>query len=178
LVDSIFKNYPIHAFIAIRHLVVDGDEVTEFCNIEDGQTRMTALQEYMLDGYHSEAGDAANDGKLYSELEPVMKERFKNYQVTLEVFSVPQRLCAPSTSTGLLLKRFAWKSKVGMECPTTKTTAILISATMDLEMAKDLEMVLLLAMISILHHPHSFLNLSKIRGCGSSAYRLLRVSVG
>ena len=87
LVDSIFKNYPIHAFIAIRHLVVDGDDVTEFCNIEDGQTRMTSLQEYMLNGYPSEAGDGPNDGKLYSELEPAMKERFKNYQVTLEVFS-------------------------------------------------------------------------------------------
>jgi hypothetical protein len=87
LVDSIFKNYPIHAFIAIRHLTIDGDEVTEFCNIEDGQTRMTSLQEYMLDGYPSEAGDAPNDGKLYSELEPTMRERFKNYQVTLEVFS-------------------------------------------------------------------------------------------
>ena len=87
LVDSVFKNYPIHAFIAIRHLVADGDEITEFCNIEDGQTRMTALQEYMLDKYHSEAGDGPNDGKLYSQLEPTMKERFKNYQVTLEVFS-------------------------------------------------------------------------------------------
>ena len=84
LVDSIMRNYPIHAFIMVRRLE-NGGEV-EFCNVEDGQTRMTSLQEYLLDGYPSEAGDGPNDGKLFSELEPAMKDRFKNYQVSIETF--------------------------------------------------------------------------------------------
>ena len=84
LVDSILRNYPIHAFIMVRRLENGGQD--EFCNIEDGQTRMTSLQEYLLNGYPSEAGDGLNDGKLFSELEPIMQERFKNYQVTIETF--------------------------------------------------------------------------------------------
>jgi hypothetical protein len=84
LVDSILKNYPIHAFIMVRRLENGGQD--EFCNIEDGQTRMTSLQEYLLNGYPSEAGDGPNDGKLFSELDSVMQERFKNYQVTIETF--------------------------------------------------------------------------------------------
>lgn len=78
LVDSILKNYPIHAFIMVRRLENGGQD--EFCNIEDGQTRMTSLQEYLLNGYPNE------DGKLFSELDSVMQERFKNYQVTIETF--------------------------------------------------------------------------------------------
>jgi len=84
LVDSILRNYPIHAFIMVRRHENGGEN--EFCNIEDGQTRMTSLQEYLLDGYPSEAGDGVNDGKLFSELEPIVKERFKNYSVTIETF--------------------------------------------------------------------------------------------
>ena len=84
LVDSVLRNYPIHAFILVRRLENGGE--LEFWNVEDGQTRMTSLQEYLLDGYPSEAGDGPNDGKLFSELEPAMKERFKNYQVNIETF--------------------------------------------------------------------------------------------
>jgi hypothetical protein len=61
------------------------------------------------------------------------------------------------------MKRFAWKSKVGMTCQIISATMVL-EMVMDLEMTKDLEMVLLLAMSSILHHFHPFLNISKIRG--------------
>jgi hypothetical protein len=68
----------------VRRVEKNGED--EFCNIEDGQTRMTSLQEYLLDGYPSEAGDGPNDGKLFSELDSASKERFKNYQVTIETF--------------------------------------------------------------------------------------------
>lgn len=84
LVDSILRNYPIHAFIMVRRLEKGGQD--EFCNIEDGQTRMTSLQEYLQNEYPSEAGDGPNDGKLFKELEPAMQERFKNYPVTIETF--------------------------------------------------------------------------------------------
>lgn len=86
LVDSILKNYPIHAFIVIRCLKIVGEEVHDYCNVEDGQTRMTSLQEYLLDGYPSEAGDGPNDGRKFSELDSAVRERFKNYQVTIETF--------------------------------------------------------------------------------------------
>jgi hypothetical protein len=84
LVDSILRNYPIHAFIMVRRVEKNGED--EFWNVEDGQTRMTSLQEYLLDGYPTEAGDGPNDGKLFSELDPIMKERFKNYSVAIETF--------------------------------------------------------------------------------------------
>ena len=50
-----------------------------------------------------------------------------------------------------------------MTCPIISATMVL-EMVMDLAMTKDLEMVLLLAMSSILHHFHPFLNISKIRG--------------
>ncbi len=89
LVDSIFRNYPIHAIIAIRHLIPDGIDVIEFCNIEDGQTRMTALQEFLLNEYPCEEDPDSPEtsGKLFKELDTVYQQRFKNYQVTLEIFS-------------------------------------------------------------------------------------------
>lgn len=88
LVDSIFRDYPIHAIIAIRCLDYDGEQIDEYYNIEDGQTRMTVLQEYLLDKFPCEISDY-NDisGKRFSELDVVVQQRFKNYQVTLEVFT-------------------------------------------------------------------------------------------
>lgn len=89
LVDSIFRNYPIHAIIAIRHLIPDGIDVIEFCNIEDGQTRMTSLQEFLLNEFPCEEDPDSPEtsGKLFKELDTVHQQRFKNYQVTLEIFS-------------------------------------------------------------------------------------------
>lgn len=89
LVDSIFRNYPIHAIIAIRHLIPDGIDVIEFCNIEDGQTRLTALQEFLLNEFPCEddPDSPETSGKLFKELDSTWQQRFKNYQVTLEIFS-------------------------------------------------------------------------------------------
>ena len=88
LVDSVLRNYPIHAIIAIRQLQNSGLDVIEFCDIEDGQTRMTALQEYLMDGFACEQStDAIGNGRKFSELSSQMQQNFRNYQVTLEVFS-------------------------------------------------------------------------------------------
>lgn len=86
LVDSVLRNYPIHAIIAIRQLKNNGLDVVEYCDIEDGQTRMTALQEYLIDGFACDI-DGIGAGRLFSELPQAMQQSFRNYQVTLEVFS-------------------------------------------------------------------------------------------
>lgn len=89
LVDSVFRNYPIHGIIATRHFSYDGMDVIEYCNIEDGQTRMTALQEFLLNGYPCEEDPDSPEtsGKLFNELDLVHQQRFKNYQITLEIYS-------------------------------------------------------------------------------------------
>jgi hypothetical protein len=88
LVDSVLRNYPIHAIIAIRQLQNNGQDVVEFCDIEDGQTRMTALQEYLMDEFACEQSpDAIGNGLKFSELTPAMQQCFRTYQVTMEVFS-------------------------------------------------------------------------------------------
>lgn len=88
LVDSILRNFPIHAIIAVRHLVNTGLDVSEFYNVEDGQTRLTALKEYMMDEFPCESGEyCIGDGKKFSELPIGLRRQFENYQVTLEIFS-------------------------------------------------------------------------------------------
>lgn len=88
LVDSVLRNYPIHSVIATRRLSNHGIDVIEFCDIEDGQTRMTALQEYYMDEFSCESGEGSiGNGKKFSELPVAMKQDFMNYQVTLEIFS-------------------------------------------------------------------------------------------
>ena len=88
LVDSVLRNYPIHAIIAIRQLQNSGLDVVEFCDIEDGQTRMTALQEYLMDEFACDnSPDAIGNGRKFSELTVQMQQSFRNYQVTMEVFS-------------------------------------------------------------------------------------------
>ena len=88
LVDSVLRNYPIHAIIATRKLENDGLDVIVYFDIEDGQTRMTALQEYYMDEFACECGDdSIGNGKKFSELSPTMKQHFINYQVTMETFS-------------------------------------------------------------------------------------------
>jgi hypothetical protein len=88
LVDSVLRNYPIHAVIATRQLTNAGLDVIEYCDIEDGQTRLTALQEYYMDEFACESGpDSIGNGKKFSELSPAMQQNFMNYQVTLEIFS-------------------------------------------------------------------------------------------
>ena len=88
LVDSVLRNYPIHAVIATRQLINEGLNVIEYHDIEDGQTRLTALQEYYIDGFACESGEGSiGNGKKFSELSLAMQQNFMNYQVTLEIFS-------------------------------------------------------------------------------------------
>jgi len=75
LVDTIFKDYPIGAVILSAHR--DSGNRT-FYDVEDGQTRLTALQEFILDKYKW-------NGKLYSELTPAERADFDSYSVRVDV---------------------------------------------------------------------------------------------
>jgi len=77
LVDSVMLNYPIGQITLTKHYE-DGDE---YFNIQDGQTRMGVLQEFVLD--HN---NIRWNGKLYSELTADDRAKFNNYVVQMDVF--------------------------------------------------------------------------------------------
>ena len=79
LVESVLKDYPIHAFIMIR-------QDMNYSFVEDGQTRMTSLHEFIMDVFPCETG-TIGAGKKFSELPSKMQQAFLNYQVTIESFN-------------------------------------------------------------------------------------------
>lgn len=81
LVDSIFCDFPINSFILTRHNK-NGDE---YYSVREGQTRMTALQEYYMDGFACDVGSIGN-GMKFSELSQKLQTAFMTYQVTIEIF--------------------------------------------------------------------------------------------
>lgn len=76
LVDTIFKDYPIGAIILSTHQ--DASDHQPYYDVEDGQTRMTVLQEYVLDKFKW-------GGRLYSELTPDERAEFNSYTVRVDV---------------------------------------------------------------------------------------------
>lgn len=88
LVESVMKNWPIHAIILTKHIRVNihpetnQPTVDEYYDVEDGQTRLTCLQEFYLDKF------ATIDNELYSQLSLVEQNKFLAYQITTEVFNV------------------------------------------------------------------------------------------
>ena len=83
LVESVLKDYPIHAIILTRHY--DPESGDEYHDVEDGQTRMTSLQEFLTDGFACEPGTIGN-GLKFSELSKKLQTDFTSYQVTVEIF--------------------------------------------------------------------------------------------
>jgi hypothetical protein len=82
LVDSVFCDYPIGAIIVTTHV----DEFGIFYNIQDGQTRLSALQEFATNRFKW-------DGRLYTDLSDEERCRFGSY--TIRVDNVQ---AAPGTS--------------------------------------------------------------------------------
>lgn len=78
LVDSVMKNYPIHTFITSEH--IDSNNNSLYKHIEDGQTRLSVLQNYIKDKF------TWND-KKYSELTPNEKATFNFYEIRIENLS-------------------------------------------------------------------------------------------
>lgn len=85
LVDSIMKDYPIHAIIMTRH-VQNG---RGFFYIQDGQTRMSALQDYLMDKFKWPEEDSGLRPRLYSELSEAEKATFRYYQISVTEIEIP-----------------------------------------------------------------------------------------
>lgn len=76
LIDSIFRNYAIHGIMVSQHI----DNNCVYYDLEDGQTRLSVLQEYYNDGFEY-------CGKLFSQLTNSQQRRFENYSIVIEVLS-------------------------------------------------------------------------------------------
>lgn len=76
LVDSVMSNYPIGQITLTKHHDHDGEE---YFNVQDGQTRMGALQDFVM-------GLFPWNGKLYSDLTPDERARFNNYVIQVDIF--------------------------------------------------------------------------------------------
>jgi hypothetical protein len=76
LVDSVMANWIIGQITLTKHNEPGGEE---YFNVQDGQTRMGALQEFVMDEFPW-------NGKLYSEMTAEERARFNNYTVQLDIF--------------------------------------------------------------------------------------------
>ena len=76
LVDSVMADWIIGQITLTKHNEPSGEE---YFNVQDGQTRMGALQEFVMDEFPW-------NGKLYSEMTAEERARFNNYTVQLDIF--------------------------------------------------------------------------------------------
>jgi len=79
LIDSVIKNYPIHDIMCIKHYEIDGPKVSEYYDIEDGQTRLSVLQEFYSGGFKME------DGRSFEELPHNEQRKFENYEICFHI---------------------------------------------------------------------------------------------
>lgn len=79
LVDTVFRNYPMSGFVVSEH----SDNGPLYYDFEDGQSRMSILQEYYNDGftYTTENGQDVK----FSQLPHSVKRQFENYKIYIEV---------------------------------------------------------------------------------------------
>ena len=79
LVDTVFRNFPMGGFVFSEH----NDGKKTYYEFEDGQSRMSILQEFYRDGftYVTENGQEV----LFSQLRRADKRRFENYRIYIEV---------------------------------------------------------------------------------------------
>jgi hypothetical protein len=82
LIDSVLRNYPIHSIICSKHYEVADNRVKEYLDIEDGQTRLSILQEYYDGGFTDE------NGLYFSDLPHNIQRSFENYEVSIEVIEI------------------------------------------------------------------------------------------
>jgi hypothetical protein len=88
LVDSIMKNYPIHSIMTSQHV----SEGIVYKDIEDGQTRLSVLQNYTR-------GDYTWNGLKYAELTETERNRFNCYEVRVEIIVKPRGMSEETFNT-------------------------------------------------------------------------------
>ena len=74
LVQSIFKNFPMSGIILSKRI----EDNTEFFDIEDGQTRLSTLQDYYDDKF-------SFMGLKFSQLSESQKRFFERYRINVEI---------------------------------------------------------------------------------------------
>jgi hypothetical protein len=81
LVDTVFRNFPMSGFVVSEHC----EDEKIYYDFEDGQTRISILQDYYNDGFAYET-DAKQSVK-FSKLPRAVQRRFENYKIYIEVMS-------------------------------------------------------------------------------------------
>lgn len=81
LIDTVFRNFPMSGIVVSRH--VDDDSI--YYDFEDGQTRMSILQDFYMDRFpfRVDNGDAIK----FSELPREKQRAFENYKICIEELS-------------------------------------------------------------------------------------------
>ena len=75
LIDTILQDFPLGSVIVTRHFESGG----HYYNIQDGQTRLTALYDFANNKFHAE------DGRFFKDLSEEERARFRNYQMSWEI---------------------------------------------------------------------------------------------
>ena len=90
LIDTVFRNYTMSGIILSKK--IDLDQQTIYYDIEDGQTRLSILQEYYdnVFRYSENPEEKASIGMKFSELSTEYKDRFLDYQLSREVVTIPR----------------------------------------------------------------------------------------
>ena len=80
LIDTIFKNYPMSGIVVSAH--IDQDKGELYYDFEDGQTRMSILQDFYMDRFpfNLDKGNAV----CFSGLSRAAQRTFENYNINIE----------------------------------------------------------------------------------------------
>jgi hypothetical protein len=80
LIDTILQDYPLGSIIVTSHVEVSaGGGVQQYFNIQDGQTRLSALHEFANNKFPTK------DGRYYRNISVEERARFDNYQISWEL---------------------------------------------------------------------------------------------
>ena len=95
LVDSVMSNYPIGQITMTKHNDINGEE---YFNVQDGQTRMGALQEFVMDQFPWK-------GRLYSEMTADERAGFNNFVIQVDIFK-KERIMHQTEFDGIICEIF------------------------------------------------------------------------
>ncbi len=80
LIDTILQDFPLGSIIVTSHAeITSGGNAQQYFNIQDGQTRLSALHEFVNNKF------PAIDGRFYRDLSEEERARFNNYQISWEL---------------------------------------------------------------------------------------------
>jgi hypothetical protein len=81
LIDTILQDYPLGSIIVTSHAEISNGSIQSYYNIQDGQTRLTALHEFANNKF------STFDGRYFRDITDDERARFNNYQIHCDVIS-------------------------------------------------------------------------------------------